>query len=79
MGRVVRRALILAGTGVMAGLVAAVLLTRWLESRFYEVDLLSPITFGGAAVVLLAVAAGSSYVPALRAAHVEPRTALGGE
>jgi putative ABC transport system permease protein len=73
---VLGQALRLVAIGVAVGLVAAGLLTRVLERLLYEVGPLDPWTFGGTAVVLLAVATIASYVPARRGMRMAPVDAL---
>jgi putative ABC transport system permease protein len=62
--------------GVAAGLAAAVGLTGLLTSLLYEVRPLDPTTFTAAFGVLLGVALLASYLPARRAARVDPLVAL---
>jgi predicted permease len=73
---VLRRAMILAGTGVIVGLVAAVGLTRLMSSLLYGVEPTDPITFAAVATLLLAVAFVASFLPALRASRTDPLVAL---
>jgi ABC-type antimicrobial peptide transport system permease subunit len=76
MALVVRRGLATAGIGIAAGALAAFFLTRLMEGLLFGVAPRDPLTFAGAAAVLLAVAALASAVPALRAARVDPLEAL---
>jgi putative ABC transport system permease protein len=73
---VLGQALRLVAVGVAAGLVAAGALTRLLGGLLYEVEPLDPWTFAVTALVLLAVAAVASYVPARRAMRMAPVDAL---
>jgi predicted permease len=75
----VRHALMLAGFGVAAGLAGAVALTRGMKSLLFEVSPLDPVTLGVVPVVLVLAALLASYVPARRAARLEPIIALRGE
>ncbi|MEW5915213.1 MAG: ABC transporter permease [Gemmatimonadota bacterium] len=68
--------LILAAIGVVVGLGASAALTRVVKSYLVGVSSMDPITFGGVAAVLLAVAAVASYFPARRASLVDPSHAL---
>ena len=73
---VLRQGMILAGIGVVIGLVAAVGLTRVLSSQLYGVEATDPVTFGAVASLLTAVALVASYLPALRASRTDPLEAL---
>jgi predicted permease len=65
--------------GVGAGLAGAFLATRAIGSRLYGVSPLDPATLVGAAIVLTSVAMMATYVPARRAATVDPLAALRSE
>jgi putative ABC transport system permease protein len=74
-----RQGLALASTGVALGLGGAAASTRFLESWLYGVTPLNPAAFAGSAAALLAIAALASYLPARRAARVDPLIALRAE
>ncbi|MEP6572682.1 MAG: ABC transporter permease [Gemmatimonadota bacterium] len=65
--------------GVVLGLVVAAGGTRAMRSMLYEVSPLDPFTFGAVALGLTAVAVVASYIPARRAARVDPVVALRSE
>ena len=73
---VLRRGMILAGTGVIVGVGAAVGLTRLMSSLLYGVEPTDSITFAAVATLLLAVAFVASFLPALRASRTDPLVAL---
>jgi ABC-type antimicrobial peptide transport system permease subunit len=76
IGMVLRRGLTLTGAGLAVGLVAAMLGTRAMKTMLYGVDAIDPATFGGVAAVLCAIAALACWVPAVRAARVDPIVVL---
>lgn len=76
---VVREGAVLAAMGIVVGAVAALALTRFLRSQLYEVSPSDPVAFTATAVLLFAVALAASYVPARRAARVDPMVALRAE
>ncbi|MEW6125613.1 MAG: ABC transporter permease [Acidobacteriota bacterium] len=62
--------------GVAIGLGAALLATQWAESLLFGLKPNDPLTIGLAVALLLAVAAVAGYLPARRAAKVDPLVAL---
>jgi putative ABC transport system permease protein len=73
---VLRQGMALALAGVAAGLAAALAASRLLEGMVFGVSATDPTTFVAIAALLAAVALVASYVPARRAARVDPMTAL---
>ena len=73
---VFREALVLAGTGLAAGVIGALLLSRLMAGILYGVRPTDPVTFFGVAALLLFVAALATYFPARRAMLVDPMVAL---
>jgi putative ABC transport system permease protein len=75
-GMVVVEGLWLAGAGLFVGLCAALLLTRVMSTLVYGVSTTNPAVFAIAPGVLLLVAVAASYLPARKAAGVDPISAL---
>jgi predicted permease len=73
---VLGEALWLVLTGLALGLVTALMATRWLTKLLYGVTPADPLTLGLATLLLLAVAMLAGYLPARRAARVDPLVAL---
>jgi len=76
VGMVVRQGMVFAVAGIAAGVAAALGLTRMMESLLYEVKPDDPWTFAVVAGTLGVTALLASWVPALRAALVDPLRAL---
>jgi predicted permease len=76
LGMVVRRALGLVSLGLLVGLAGAFAVARALESVLFGLSATDPLTFVVATLVLTAVAILASYLPAQRAARVDPVRAL---
>jgi len=73
---VLSRGLRLTIVGIVIGGIVALLLTRLLGDLLYKVSPRDPLAFSIALIVLIAVALVSCFVPALRAARVDPARAL---
>jgi predicted permease len=73
---VMRESLMLIATGIALGLPLALALTRFLASLLYGVKPSDPLTFVAVSLVLISVALLACYIPARRAAKVDPMVAL---
>lgn len=76
LAMLLRQAITLTLLGVAAGLVCALLMTRLMSSLLYGVTSTDPTIFLGATLLVTAVAAIACYLPARRAARVDPLAAL---
>jgi predicted permease len=72
----VRSALVLTAAGVAIGIVGAAALTQSMKSLLFEISPLDPLTYLTVPFILVAAAALASYLPARRAAGVNPVEAL---
>jgi putative ABC transport system permease protein len=66
----------LALMGIGIGIAGSFLLTRFLSGMLYGVKPTDPVTFIGVSLILIAVALAACYIPARRAARVDPMVAL---
>jgi predicted permease len=71
--------LALSALGIGIGMAASLAATRVIESYLFEVSATDPVTFAAVAVLIVAVAAISSGVPAWRATRIDPVVVLKGE
>ena len=76
LGLVLRQGMGLVLVGVAVGLAAAYCVTRFMESLLFGVEPTDPLTLGAVALLLAAFALVSIYVPARRAAALDPMVAL---
>jgi len=76
---VLRRGLKLAGAGIVLGLIGAMVLTRLLRSLLFGVGPADPLTFVAVPLLLVFVALLACWLPARRAANVDPMEALRSE
>lgn len=75
-GMVLKEGLALALLGIGLGIAVALAVTRFMRALLFEVSTTDPATFAAVPVLLAAVALLASYVPARRAAEVEPLEAI---
>ncbi|MGA9956894.1 MAG: FtsX-like permease family protein, partial [Acidobacteriaceae bacterium] len=76
---IVKQSLVLAISGSIAGLMAAIAFTRLLHSFLFEVSPLDPLTFCVVSFLMLLIALVAAWLPARRAASVDPMDALRSE
>jgi ABC-type antimicrobial peptide transport system permease subunit len=76
---IARRGIALAGLGIGAGLLGALAVTRFLHGLLYGVSPTDPVALIGTCVLLFAVASIASWLPARRAAALDPMEALRNE
>jgi putative ABC transport system permease protein len=76
---VLRQGLMLTLMGVGCGLIAALVLTRWMEELLFRVSANDPFTFAGIALLLVVLSLFACWVPARRATRVDPVIALRSE
>jgi predicted permease len=76
LGDVIRHALVMSAIGIAIGALAGFAVTRLMSGMLFQVRAWDPLTFVSVAFVLAAVGLLASYLPARRAAHVDPIVAL---
>jgi predicted permease len=76
---VVRAGLSMAGLGIAVGLAGALLLTRFMRSLLFGIGAADPATFGVIVALLAIMALVAAYVPARRAARIDPLVSLRAE
>jgi putative ABC transport system permease protein len=75
-GLVLREGTLLAALGVVIGLAGALAGTRALRTMLFEVTTTDPVTYGGIVLVLVVAVLLANWLPARRAARVDPMIAL---
>jgi putative ABC transport system permease protein len=76
LGLVLQEGLIVTLSGVALGLAGAVVLSRVMAGYVYGITSTDPLTFAATSLLLTAIALLASYIPARRAARVDPTVAL---
>jgi ABC-type antimicrobial peptide transport system permease subunit len=76
---ITRYGMALTSVGIVFGLAIFALVARFLRAQLFGVAASDPVTLGGSALILLAIAMLASWVPARRAARVDPAGALRAE
>jgi ABC-type antimicrobial peptide transport system permease subunit len=76
MALILRQGAIRAGIGLAAGLAGALYLTRFLKSQLFDVPAIDPFSYVAVVLVLGIVALLACWIPARRAARVDPLVAL---
>jgi putative ABC transport system permease protein len=76
VGAIWKRGAAISAVGIGIGVIAAVATTRFMSSVLYGVSPLDPGSFAGAAAFLTTVALLAAYIPARRAARVDPAITL---
>jgi predicted permease len=76
LAMVVRQGMMPVAAGLALGMAAALAIGRFVASMLFQVSPREPVSFLAAAAVLLAVAAAACWIPARRAARVDPVNAL---
>jgi predicted permease len=73
---VLRRGITLAATGMLLGIVGALMTTRAIQSLLFDVPAADPVTIVGVVILLSGAAIMASWLPARRAARVDPVIAM---
>jgi putative ABC transport system permease protein len=73
---VLRQAMKMVGAGILIGVAAAFAMTRAMTGLLYEIGPADPLTFTAVPALLVGVALLACWLPARRAAHIDPMEAL---
>jgi ABC-type antimicrobial peptide transport system permease subunit len=76
VGAIVKQSLLLAAAGSAAGMLVAALLMQFLRSFLFGVSVLDPLTFCTVPAVMLLLAMFAAWIPARRAASIDPMETL---
>ncbi len=75
-GRVLRSAALRVVAGVVLGVTVAAVASRWMRSLLFGIQPFDPVTYGVVILLVAAVVAAASWLPARRAARIDPLTLL---
>jgi ABC-type antimicrobial peptide transport system permease subunit len=73
---VTRRAMLWTGVGIIAGMLGALAALRWLQTAFYDIKSFDLVAFIVAAALLAGTACAASWIPAARAARLDPLNSI---
>jgi len=76
LGTVMRQGMLLVGIGLGAGYAGAVALTGFIKAFLFQVEPTDGATYAAVSALLLGAALIACYLPAIRAARVDPQVAL---
>ncbi len=79
LGLILRQGLTMTMLGIVVGIAGAIGATRALTSLLYGVSSVDPLTYAGVIALLVAVSVAASWIPAARAARVDPSQTLRAE
>jgi predicted permease len=79
LGAVLRRGLLMGAVGLAAGLLLSLALGRIMESQLFGIEPWDPLALAGAGILLIGATLAASYMPARRAAGLDPVEVLKGE
>ena len=71
-----RRGMVLAGSGLLLGIVVSLATARVVSGLLFGIGAADPVTYLAVSVILLLVALCASSIPAYRAARLDPMTTL---
>jgi ABC-type antimicrobial peptide transport system permease subunit len=66
----------LVGIGLALGVAGSLLLTRLMQGLLFGVAARDPVTLGGVALIMAAIGIAACWIPAMRAARIDPGVAL---